>query len=143
MEQGKTLIVADYGQLELRLLAHMAGCVSMKEAFRLGGDFHSRTALSMYDHIKEAIAEGKSRTLLSPETLSTANTAVSRGSRHSYPVRSACKTTSSRPSHRVTFVNPEANTSAGLISGPSHAPRSACTTTSRRTSHKVRNEETR
>jgi len=78
VEQGKTLIVADYGQLELRLLAHMAGCVSMKEAFRLGGDFHSRTALSMYDHIKEAIAEGKSRrTLLSPETLSTANTAVS------------------------------------------------------------------
>ncbi len=51
-------MVADYGQLELRLLAHMAGCASMLEAFRLGGDFHSRTALGMYDHIKAAIDRG-------------------------------------------------------------------------------------
>ncbi len=58
-EEGKTLVVADYGQLELRLLAHMAGCKSMLEAFRLGGDFHSRTALGMYDHIKAAIDKGK------------------------------------------------------------------------------------
>ncbi|KAL4452308.1 hypothetical protein ABPG75_007970 [Micractinium tetrahymenae] len=54
---GKTLVVADYGQLELRILAHMAGCKSMIEAFEMGGDFHSRTALGMYDHIKEAIAK--------------------------------------------------------------------------------------
>ena len=39
---GKTLIVADYGQLELRLLAHMTKCASMITAFELGGDFHSR-----------------------------------------------------------------------------------------------------
>ena len=52
------LVVADYGQLELRILAHMADCRSMKEAFRLGGDFHSRTALGMYDHIQAAIAKG-------------------------------------------------------------------------------------
>jgi len=39
------LIVADYGQLELRILAHMTNCVGMIEAFKLGGDFHSRTAL--------------------------------------------------------------------------------------------------
>ena len=58
-EEGKTLVVADYGQLELRLLAHMAGCKSMLEAFRLGGDFHSRTALGMYDHIKAAIDKGE------------------------------------------------------------------------------------
>ena len=50
--------MADYGQLELRLLAHMAGCQSMLEAFRLGGDFHSRTALGMYDHIQAAIDQG-------------------------------------------------------------------------------------
>ena len=56
--QAKTLIVADYGQLELRLLAHMAGCRSMLEAFELGGDFHSRTALGMYDHIKRAVDSG-------------------------------------------------------------------------------------
>ena len=55
---GNTLVVADYGQLELRLLAHMAQCKSMLRAFELGGDFHSRTALGMYDHIKAAIANG-------------------------------------------------------------------------------------
>lgn len=43
-EPGKALVVADYGQLELRLLAHMANCRSMITAFELGGDFHSRCA---------------------------------------------------------------------------------------------------
>ena len=42
---GNTLVVADYGQLELRLLAHMADCKSMLTAFELGGDFHSRWAV--------------------------------------------------------------------------------------------------
>lgn len=56
---GKTLIVADYGQLELRLLAHMANCKSMLTAFELGGDFHSRTALGMYDYIQEAVARNE------------------------------------------------------------------------------------
>jgi DNA polymerase-1 len=59
VKDGKTLIVADYGQLELRLLAHMTGCVSMLDAFERGGDFHSRTALGMYEHIQEAVDEGK------------------------------------------------------------------------------------
>ena len=58
MAKGHTLVVADYGQLELRILAHMAECKSMITAFELGGDFHSRTALGMYDHIKEAINKG-------------------------------------------------------------------------------------
>lgn len=44
-EKGNKLIVADYGQLELRILANITNCKSMIEAFRLGGDFHSRTAL--------------------------------------------------------------------------------------------------
>ena len=59
MSKGHTLVVADYGQLELRILAHMAGCASMINAFKLGGDFHSRTALGMYDHIKAAITRGE------------------------------------------------------------------------------------
>jgi DNA polymerase-1 len=58
-EPGNNLIVADYGQLELRLLAHMTNCKSMIEAFRSGGDFHSRTALGMYPHVRQAIDEGK------------------------------------------------------------------------------------
>lgn len=58
-EPGKKLIVADYGQLELRILAHMTNCKGMIEAFRLGGDFHSRTALGMYPEIQLALNEGK------------------------------------------------------------------------------------
>ena len=58
-EPGKILVVADYGQLELRLLAHMAGCVSMREAFEAGGDFHSRTAMGMYKEIRDAMDAGK------------------------------------------------------------------------------------
>ena len=53
---GKKLIVADYGQLELRILAHIANCKSMIEAFELGGDFHSRTAMGMYPHVAAAVA---------------------------------------------------------------------------------------
>jgi len=55
---NQMLVVADYGQLELRLLAHMANCKSMLEAFKTGGCFHSRTALGMFDHIKKAVEEG-------------------------------------------------------------------------------------
>lgn len=57
-EPGNALVVADYGQLELRLLAHMANCKSMLEAFKLGGDFHSRTALGMYPHVRKAVEGG-------------------------------------------------------------------------------------
>ncbi|XP_065025495.1 DNA polymerase I A, chloroplastic/mitochondrial isoform X3 [Musa acuminata AAA Group] len=59
---GKSLIVADYGQLELRILAHLANCKSMLEVFRAGGDFHSRTAMNMFAHVREAVE--KNRVLL-------------------------------------------------------------------------------
>ncbi|KAL3922519.1 MAG: hypothetical protein SGILL_002159 [Bacillariaceae sp.] len=55
---GNSLIVADYGQLELRLLASMTGCKSMIDAFASGGDFHSRTALDMFDHVQEKVENG-------------------------------------------------------------------------------------
>ena len=54
-EPGKALVVADYGQLELRLLAHMTRCESMIEAFASGGCFHSRTAMGMFDHVRAAV----------------------------------------------------------------------------------------
>ncbi|XP_060186946.1 DNA polymerase I B, chloroplastic/mitochondrial-like [Lycium barbarum] len=56
--QGNSLIVADYGQLELRILAHLANCKSMLGAFKAGGDFHSRTAMNMYPYIREAVEKG-------------------------------------------------------------------------------------
>jgi len=58
-EEGNTLIVADYGQLELRVLAHITSCHSMLEAFETGGCFHSRTAMGMYDHVREAVERGE------------------------------------------------------------------------------------
>jgi len=57
-DPGNILLVADYGQLELRVLAHMANCKSMIEAFESGGDFHSRTAYGMYPNIKKAVENG-------------------------------------------------------------------------------------
>lgn len=58
-EEGNMLIVADYGQLELRLLAHMTNCHSMIDAFASGGCFHSRTAVGMFDHVREAVDKGE------------------------------------------------------------------------------------
>jgi DNA polymerase-1 len=55
---GNKLIVADYGQLELRLLASMTDCTSMIEAFDAGGDFHSRTALGMFKYIQDDVEKG-------------------------------------------------------------------------------------
>jgi DNA polymerase I len=41
---GYRLVVADYGQIELRILGHLAGEDRMLEAFRDGLDIHVRTA---------------------------------------------------------------------------------------------------
>eukprot|EP01091_Cochliopodium_minus_P012877 TRINITY_DN4009_c0_g1_i1.p1 TRINITY_DN4009_c0_g1~~TRINITY_DN4009_c0_g1_i1.p1 ORF type:complete len:1086 (-),score=342.32 TRINITY_DN4009_c0_g1_i1:57-3314(-) len=57
-EPGNLLIGVDYGQLELRLLAHITDCKSMIEAFKSGGDFHSRTAIGMYPYVSEAVKNG-------------------------------------------------------------------------------------
>src|SRR5260370_12393168 len=42
--QGGKLLVADYSQIELRLLAHMSGDELLVQAFREGEDIHTRTA---------------------------------------------------------------------------------------------------
>ena len=58
-EKGNKLIVADYGQLELRVLAHMTKCRAMIDAFRQGGDFHSRTAANMFPEIRKELDSKK------------------------------------------------------------------------------------
>ena len=42
------LISADYSQIELRVLAHLAGEEALIEAFRTGEDIHDRTALKVF-----------------------------------------------------------------------------------------------
>ncbi|MGD9882990.1 MAG: DNA polymerase I [Reyranella sp.] len=47
-EQGHKLLSADYSQIELRLLAHVADIKSLKEAFARGDDIHAITASEMF-----------------------------------------------------------------------------------------------
>ncbi len=47
-EKGNVLISADYSQIELRLLAHIADLASMKQAFADGVDIHAMTASEMF-----------------------------------------------------------------------------------------------
>jgi len=48
-DKGRKLISLDYSQIELRLLAHVAGVDALKQAFRDGLDIHAMTAAEMFD----------------------------------------------------------------------------------------------
>ncbi|MDP9425280.1 MAG: bifunctional 3'-5' exonuclease/DNA polymerase [Actinomycetota bacterium] len=47
-EEGYTLVIADYSQVELRILAEVSGDPAFVEAFRNGDDLHRVTAATMY-----------------------------------------------------------------------------------------------
>jgi len=47
-DKGKTLVSADYSQIELRLVAHVADIKALKDAFKNGEDIHAATASQMF-----------------------------------------------------------------------------------------------
>lgn len=48
-EEGNVLVAADYSQIELRLLAHIADIPELKRAFQEGIDVHALTASEMFE----------------------------------------------------------------------------------------------
>lgn len=48
-ESGKTLVDADYSQIELRVMAHLCGDENMIRAFNSGEDIHTSTAAQVFD----------------------------------------------------------------------------------------------
>ncbi|MBU1227493.1 MAG: DNA polymerase I, partial [Actinobacteria bacterium] len=54
-DEGHRFLVADYSQIELRILAHLSGDPGLLEAFRTGGDIHSATAARVFGADPEAV----------------------------------------------------------------------------------------
>jgi DNA polymerase-1 len=57
-DPGNLLVSADYSQVELRLLAHIAGEDALKEIFRKGEDVHTATAVRVFGVTPEQIDPG-------------------------------------------------------------------------------------
>ena len=58
-EKGARLLSADYSQVELRVLAEVAGEDILKEIFRAGDDVHAATAAEVFDISREEIDVGQ------------------------------------------------------------------------------------
>jgi DNA polymerase-1 len=61
-DEGRTLVSADYSQIELRVLAHIADIPQLKKAFADGLDIHAMTASEMFAvPLKDMTAEVRRR----------------------------------------------------------------------------------
>jgi len=59
---GSKFVVADYSQIELRLLAHLSGDAAFVEAFRRGGDIHRQTAAVIFGvEVDQVTADQRAR----------------------------------------------------------------------------------
>ncbi len=59
-EPGSVLLSADYSQIELRLLAHLAEVPTLREAFAQGEDIHARTAAEIF-HLEPGKVDKEAR----------------------------------------------------------------------------------
>ena len=59
--EGTQLLVADYNQIELRVLAHIAGDEVLIEAFQSGEDVHSTTAAAVFGVAPELVTSDQRR----------------------------------------------------------------------------------
>ncbi|HEX6104039.1 MAG TPA: DNA polymerase I [Gemmatimonadales bacterium] len=64
--EGWQFLVADYSQIELRLMAHLSGDPAFIEAFRQGGDIHRQTAALIFNVPVEQVTSemrGRAKTI--------------------------------------------------------------------------------
>jgi DNA polymerase-1 len=63
---GWSFLVADYSQIELRIMAHLSGDPAFIEAFRQGGDIHRQTAALIFNVAVEQVTpdmRGRAKTV--------------------------------------------------------------------------------
>jgi DNA polymerase-1 len=60
-EEGALLLSADYSQIELRIMAHLSGDSSLREAFLKDEDVHARTAAELYQISPENVTASMRR----------------------------------------------------------------------------------
>ncbi len=55
--EGNLLLAADYSQIELRVMAHIADVAALKESFEAGDDIHRRTASEIFNVFPELVSD--------------------------------------------------------------------------------------
>ena len=58
---GKVIVAADYSQIELRIMAHLSGDASLRDAFAHGMDIHRATAAEVFGKTPDEISDEERR----------------------------------------------------------------------------------